>query len=97
MMKKLLVCLPIAFALLFVTTGAGRADPFSRIENSPYTYWVPAPTPPPADVAGGPPPYAYGPPPPGYYGGPGPYGPPPGPPPPPVIILPRFFFGVHFH
>jgi len=81
-MKKLFVCLLPALALLFLSSVAGRADQFSQIENSPYTYWVPAPTPPPLGyVAGPPPPYYYGPP----------------PPPPPVVILPRFFFGIHFH
>ena len=86
-MKKLFVCLLPAFALLLVSAVAGRADQFDRIENSPYTYWVPAPTPPPPGyVAGPPPPYYYGPPPPGYYG-----------PPPPVVVIPRFFIGFHFH
>ncbi len=80
------VCLLPALALLLGSATAGRADQFSRLANSPYIYWVPAPTPPPpAYVAGPPPAYYYGPPPPGYY-----YGPPP---PPPV----HFFFGFHFH
>lgn len=83
-MKKLFVCLLPALALLFASSIAGRADQFSQIQNCPYTYWVPAPTPPPAYVAGSPPPY-YGPPPPGYYGGP---------PPPPFV---HFFIGFHFH
>jgi hypothetical protein len=84
-MKKSLVCLLPALALLLLSTGAGRADQFDQIENSPATYWVPAPTSPPGYVAG-----AYGPPPPAYY-----YGPPP--PPPPVFFIPRFFIGFHFH
>ena len=90
-MKKLFVCLLPAFALLFVSTVAGRADEFTRIENSPYTYWVPAPTPPPPGYVAGPPGpyYYYGAPPPGYYGPP-PSGP-------PVVIIPRFFIGFHFH
>ena len=85
-MKKLCVCLLPALVLLLASSVAGRADQFSQIENSPNTYWVPAPTPPPPAYAyqGGPPPYYYGPPPPPYY-----YAPPP----PPV----RFFFGFHFH
>jgi hypothetical protein len=83
-MKKLFVCLLPALALLFASSIAGRADQFSQIQNCPYTYWVPAPTPPPVYVAGSPPPY-YGPPPPGYYGGP---------PPPPFV---HFFIGFHFH
>jgi hypothetical protein len=91
-MKKLLVCALPALALLSLSTLAGRADPFERIENSPYTYWVPAPTPPSGYVAGEPQPNQEGPPPPGYYYGP----PPPAPPPPLVIILPRFFLGFHF-
>ncbi len=91
-MKKLLVCLVPALALLFLSTVAGRADEFSRIENSPYTYWVPAP---PGYANAGPyQPGYYGPPPPGYYG---PYGPPPGPPPPPAVVIPHFFIGFHFH
>ena len=44
-MKKLFVCLLPALALLLVSSGAGRADQFSDIQNSPYTYWVPAPPP----------------------------------------------------
>jgi hypothetical protein len=87
-MKKLFVSMLAAGALLSLTTVASRADEFSRIENSPATYWVPAPTP--GDMADAPPPYYYGPPPPGYY-----YGPPP--PRPPVVIVPRFFIGFHFH
>ena len=90
MMKKRYVCFLPALALLFVSSVAARADQFSRIENSPYTYWVPAPTPPPGYFAGSPPPYYYGPPPPFYYG-------PPPPPAPPVVVFPRFFFGFHFH
>jgi len=84
-MKKLFVCLLPALALLFVSISAGRADQFDVIENSPSTYWVPAPTPPPSYVyQGAPPPYYYGPPPPAYY-----YAPPP-----PAV---HFFFGFHFH
>jgi hypothetical protein len=70
-------------ALLLVSSVAGRADQFSQIQNSPYTYWVPAPTPPPPGYVAGPPqPYYYGPGP--YY-----YGPPP-----PRV---HFFIGFHFH
>jgi len=65
MMKKRFVCLLPALALLFVSSLAGRADQFSQIQNCPFTYWVPAPTPPS-------PSYYYGPPPPGYYGPPPP-------------------------
>ena len=68
-MKKLLVCLLPALALLFVSSVAGRADQFSDIQNSPATYWVP---PPPGYVAG-PPPYYFGPPPPVFYGPPPPF------------------------
>jgi hypothetical protein len=88
-MKKTFVGLLCAVALLLVSAGAGRADQFDRIENSPYTYWVPAPTPPPPAYASATPPGYYGPPPPGYY-----YGPPP---PGPLFFLPRFFIGFHFH
>jgi hypothetical protein len=87
MMKKHFVWFLAAFVLLAVSTIASRADQFSDIENSPYTYWVP---PAPGYVNAPPPPYYYGgPPPPGYYG------PAPG----PVIVVPppRFFFGFHFH
>ena len=84
-MKKSFVCLLPALALLLVSTGVGRADPFDRIENSPDTYWVPAPTPPPPGYVAG----SYGPPPPAYY-----YGPPP---PGPVFFLPHFFIGFRFH
>jgi hypothetical protein len=87
MIKKRFVCLLPALALLLVSSVAGRADQFSQFQNSPYTYWVPAPTPPPPGYVAGPPPSYYGPPPPGYYGGP----------PPPVVIIPRFFIGFHFH
>lgn len=85
-MKTLFLSLVPAVVLLLATAATGRADQFTDIQNSPHTYWVPAP---PGYVAA-PPPYYYGPPP--YY-----YGPPPGsvvvvPPPPP-----RFFFGIHFH
>lgn len=91
-MKKRFGCLLPALALLLVSSISGRADQFSKIENSPYTYWVPAPTPPPPGYVAGPPqPYYYGPPPPGYY-----YGPPP-PSGPPVVIVPHFFIGFHFH
>ena len=83
-MKKLFVCLLPALALLFASSIGARADQFRQIQNCPYTYWVPAPTPPPAYFAGPPPPY-YGPPPPAYYGGP---------PPPPLV---HFFIGFHFH
>ena len=82
-MKKRIPCLLPALVLLLVSSVAGRADQFDQLASSPNIYWVPAPTPAPAYVAG--PPGYYGPPPPGYY-----YGPPP---PPPV----RFFFGFHFH
>jgi len=82
-MKKRFVCLLPALALLFVSSVAARADQFSQIQNCPFTYWVPAPTPrPPGYMAGPPPPY-YGPPP-GYYSGP----------PPPFV---HFFIGFHFH
>jgi hypothetical protein len=83
-MKKSFACLLAALALLLVSTGAGRADQFDRIETSSDTYWVPAPTPPPPTYASAPPPAYYGPPPPAYY-----YGPPP-----PAV---HFFFGFHFH
>jgi hypothetical protein len=91
MMKKHFICLLPALALLFASSLAGRADQFTQIQNSPYTYWVPAPTPPPPGYVAGPPPYYYGPygPPPGYYG--------PPPSPPPVVIIPHFFIGFHFH
>ena len=86
---KLVVPLLTVVALLLLSAGASRADEFSRIQNYPDTYWVPAP---PSDYYGSAPqPYYYGPPPPGYY-----YGPPP-PPRPPVVIIPRFFIGFHFH
>ena len=66
MMKKLFV-VP-ALVLLLASSGAGRADQFSQLENNPNIYWVPAPTPPPAYAYGGPPPpYYYGPPPAYYY------------------------------
>jgi len=83
-MKKRLVCLLPALALLFVSSVAAHADQFSEIQSCPFTYWVPAPTPPPPGyVAGPPPPNYYGPPLPGYYA-----------PPPPAV---RFFIGFHFH
>jgi hypothetical protein len=90
-MKKLILGLLPAMALLFVSSVAGRADQFTQIQNSPTGYWVPSPTPPPP-VAYYPPPPGYyaGPPPPYYYGPPGPYyyGP-------PVYI--GFGFGFHHH
>jgi hypothetical protein len=55
-MKKLILSLLSAAALLVATSGTGRADEFSDIANSPYTYWVPAP-----GYATAPPPYYYGP------------------------------------
>jgi hypothetical protein len=81
-MKKRFVCLLPALALLLASSVAGRADQFSQIQNCPFTYWVPAPTPP-GYMAGPPPSYYYGPPP-GYYAGP----------PPPFV---HFFIGFHFH
>jgi hypothetical protein len=84
MMKKRFVCLLPALALLLASSVAGYADPFSQIQNCPFTYWVPAPTPPPPGYVAGPPPsYYYGPSP-GYYAGP----------PPPFV---HFFIGFHFH
>ena len=53
-MKKLILSLISAVALLTVTSGTGRADEFSDIANCPYTYWVPAPA-----YATAPPPYYY--------------------------------------
>ena len=86
MMKKHFVWLLAAFVLLALSTVASRADQFSDIENSPYTYWVP----PAPGYVNAPAPYYYGgPPPPGYYG--------PGPGPVIVVPPPRFFFGFHFH
>jgi len=86
MMKKRIVCLLPALALLLISSIAVQADQFSDLRNNPNIYWVPAPTPPPPGyVAGPPPPYYYGPPPPGYG------------PPPPVVVVPRFFIGFHFH
>ncbi len=82
-MKKSLVCLVPALALLVASSPAGRADQFTQIQDCPYTYWVPAPTP--GYAAAPPPPYYYGPPPPGYYSSP---------PPPPLV---HFFIGFHFH
>lgn len=79
--------LPV-LTLLAVSASAARADEFDRIENSPYTYWVPAPTPGFAESAPGQP---------GYYGpAPGDYGPPP-PAPPPVVVVPGFYLHFHFH
>jgi len=87
MMKKRFACLLPALALLLASSVAGRADQFNQIQNCPFTYWVPAPTPPPPGyMAGSPQPYYYGSPPPGYYG-----------PPPPIVFIPRFFIGFHFH
>jgi hypothetical protein len=93
-MKKRFICLLSALALLLVLSSVGRADQFSQIQNSPATYWVPAPTP---RYAGAPGPaypayYGYYGPPPGYY-----YAAPPPPPAPPVVIVPHFFFGIHVH
>jgi hypothetical protein len=88
-MKKCVFGLLVAFALVAASSIEARADQFSRIENSPYTYWVPAPTPPPPGYEVGSSPYYYAPPPPAYY-----YGPPP---PAPVVVVPRFFIGFHFH
>jgi hypothetical protein len=88
-MKKCFICFLPLFVLFLASSIAGHADTFSEIQNSPHTYWVPAPTPPPPGYVAGP--YYYAPPPPGYY-----YGPPP-PPAPPVVIIPRFFFGFRFH
>jgi hypothetical protein len=42
-MKKLILSLLTAATLLLAASGTGRADEFSAIANSPYTYWVPAP------------------------------------------------------
>ena len=93
-MKKLILCLLPAMALLFASSVAGRADQFTQIQNSPNGYWVPSPTPPPPVVYYYPPPGYYAGPPPYPYYGPGPYygaryyGP-----------GPRVFvgFGFHFH
>jgi hypothetical protein len=81
-MKERLACLLPVVAVLVISSVAARADQFSRIENSPDIYWVPAPTPPPPDYAAAQPPPYYGPAP--YYG----------PPPPPRV---HFFLGFHFH
>jgi hypothetical protein len=86
-MKTRFVCL--LAALFLVTSFGARADEFSRIENSPYTYWVPVSTSTKYANAS-PAPYYYSAPPPGYYG-------PPPAPAPPVVIIPRFFIGFHFH
>ncbi|HEV3273071.1 MAG TPA: hypothetical protein VGZ93_12900 [Candidatus Methylacidiphilales bacterium] len=64
-MKKRLARLLPALALLFVSSLAARADQFTQLQNSPYVYWVPAPTPPP-------PGYVAAPRPPVFYGGPPP-------------------------
>jgi hypothetical protein len=53
-MKKLILSLLSAAALLLAASGTGRADEFSAIANSPYTYWVPAPA-----YAAAPPPHYY--------------------------------------
>ena len=53
------LCFIPALVLLLATSVTGRADQFTDIQNSPYTYWVPAR---PGYVAA-PPPYYYGPPP----------------------------------
>jgi hypothetical protein len=83
-----------AWLLLAGAIGVARADEFTAIQHSPYTYWVPAPGY--GDYADD----ALPPPPPGYYGyydNGAPVPPPPPPPPPGVVIVPRFFFGFHFH
>jgi hypothetical protein len=59
MMKKRFVCLLPALALLLASSVAGRADQFSQIQNCPFTYWVPAPTPPPPGYMAGPPPFVH--------------------------------------
>jgi hypothetical protein len=59
MMKKHFVWLLPTLVLLLVSSVTGRADQFTDIQNSPYTYWVPAPS----YVGAPPPPYYYGPPP----------------------------------
>jgi hypothetical protein len=56
-MKKLILSLLTAATLLLAASGTGRADEFSAIANSPYTYWVPAP-----GYVSAPPPYYYYPP-----------------------------------
>jgi hypothetical protein len=53
-MKKLLVCVLPALALLSFSSLAARADQFDRIETSADTYWVPAPTPPPTYASAAP-------------------------------------------
>jgi hypothetical protein len=72
-MKKFAPLLLPVFALWVASTVGARAAPqdeFAQLENSPNSYWVPYPTPPPAPPVvyyGGPGPY-YGPPRPVYYG-----------------------------
>jgi hypothetical protein len=80
-MKLHTLCAALALLLAFAATG--RADPFSDIQNSPNTYWVP----PPAGYVPAPGPYysgCYGPPP-AYY------------PPPPPVPVPGFFIHFHIH
>jgi len=55
---RILLFIP-ALVLLLASSVTGRADQFTDIQNSPYTYWVPAPP----GYVGAPPPYYYGPPP----------------------------------
>jgi hypothetical protein len=64
----------LAVLILLAAAATARADDFSAIEHSPYTYWVP----PGAGYAAG---TYYGGPPPVYY-----YGPPPPPPVPSFFI-----------
>jgi len=58
MRMRILLFIP-ALVLLLASSVTGRADQFTDIQNSPYTYWVPAPP----GYVGAPPPYYYGPPP----------------------------------
>jgi hypothetical protein len=102
--KRIVLSL-LATALLLALPQLSRADQFSQIQNSPNTYWVPAPAGqpanPPAGYVAGPGPYAY--PQPVYVAGPAPYyyGPPRGyyaPPPayygpPPVTVG---YYGGHY-
>ena len=88
-MKKFILCLLPAVAILFVSSVAGRADQFTQIQNSPNGYWVPSPTPPP--------PVAYYYPPPGYYAGPPPYYYGSGPYYGPRYYGPPVFLGFRFH
>jgi hypothetical protein len=91
MMKPIAACLLATAALLLVSSQTTRADEFTQIQNSPNTYWVPAPAdqdqaqalpptpqPQPNQAPAGPPPGNY--PQPGYAAAPPPYGyyPPPG-------------------